>query len=309
MAAILSLAAFRPAHAQAPATAGTIFQVSQRAEVAYIVASMHGTSPVPVVLSPRVSEAIAWADVVAFEAVPGNRIRDARERAEVRQVIRRTRDRAPLDEVLPADLALRMWRVLERRGVGETQWQRLLDTKIEFAAGVLEDLAGTLQPFPDREGWNHPGIDMLVHDQAVRKGRHIEELESNVRLLRNRFTLTLEESVAQLARVVERLERDSAYEANDAQSSRGVRLLLSGKVDAAYDAFRTQVCGGATLGAACDKMVEGRNGYLATRIDQLFQSGQKVVAVVGAAHVAGPRSVLAELRARGYTVRDLSPRP
>jgi pheromone shutdown protein TraB len=150
---------------------------------------------------------------------------------------------------------------------------------------------------------------MLVHAEATRKGRRIEELESNVRVLRNRFTLTFEESVAEIARVVERLERDSAYRANDEQSSRELRLLLSGQVESAYEAFRTQVCRGATLGSACDKLVEGRNAYLATRIDQLFQSGQKVVAVVGAAHVAGPKSVLAELRARGYTVRGLSPRP
>lgn len=301
MAGIVSLHA-AALHAQSPAPVGVVYQVSQRGEVAYVIASMHGRSPLPVRLSDRVNTVIAWADVVAFESLAPT----PAAAAESRAITRRTPDRPPLTEVIPPQLAGRIHDALDRRGVREEQWRRFLDTKLEFAGGALDALAGRLVPRMD-DTWTHPGIDMLIHEKAKRTGTHVEELEGSVRQLRMRFTLTQDEAIADLERTVEQMERDPTYSASDARARRLLALLFEGRLDAAYDAFRASTCHGALLRSVCDKTIDARNAYLAARIDQLFGSGRRTVAVIGAMHAAGPNSVLAELRARGYTVREVSP--
>jgi uncharacterized protein YbaP (TraB family) len=304
----LALAACAALLAEAqPTTVGAIYQISQRDQVGYVIASMHGRSPVELELSPRMKEAIAWADVVAFEGI------GPASRTAVRRLVARIPGTPPLDEVIPPELLERIRRELDRRGARETHWRRLMDSRIEFARDILQIVVGSTQRSWADPAWKHPGIDMLVQSEAREHGKRVEELEEQTRVLRTRFSLTAEEAIADLERLVATLERDPLGGEDTARPARLFGMLFEGRLEAMYEAFRAASCDGEKLSGVCDKMVDGRNPYLAARIDEIFSSGEKVVAVVGAMHVAGPRSVLAELRSRGYTVRALreetSPRP
>jgi hypothetical protein len=120
--------------------------------------------------------------------------------------------------------------------------------------------------------------------------------------------LTPEQAIADLDGFLTRLENDPEGLAEEANALKVNRLLFAGDLDAMYHAHYASYCAGPTK-AACDNLIEARNPFLASQIDSLFTSGRKVVAVVGAMHVAGPRSILAELRDRGYTVRRITPKP
>jgi uncharacterized protein len=54
------------------------------------------------------------------------------------------------------------------------------------------------------------------------------------------------------------------------------------------------------------RMLDGRNPGLAERIDALHREGRRVLAAVGALHMAGPEGLPALLTRRGYTVTRIA---
>ena len=293
------------AAAQSPIRVGMVYEVSAGDRKGYVLPSMHMGSPVEIVLKEGIRDLVAAADVVAFETVPqGGANLPGRARIS-NDLMRRPKDSGVLTDEIPAELAIRMKRILDRRDASAKGWDALLQTKVQFAAHVLQSIVKPLPRVPDDAAkWRYPGIEAWVLAEARRNNRRVEELEG-VRAFAAWPALSREESVAELEQLVGRLEGDPDGSANDAYAERLARLLYADEHEAVYEQFRAGTCGSALLRGLCDKVVDGRNAYLAARIDALISSGRRTFAVVGAMHVAGPRSVLAELEKRGYTIRRM----
>ncbi|APV49470.1 hypothetical protein BWI17_07115 [Betaproteobacteria bacterium GR16-43] len=86
-------------------------------------------------------------------------------------------------------------------------------------------------------------------------------------------------------------------------------LMLSGDLEGAYRLSRTYDCATELKASVCAKIVEGRNPFMAERIDAIVKNGKRPFVVVGAMHLSGPASILSELEKKGYKVRRLDADP
>ncbi len=309
---ILAMLLATDAAGQTPIRVGMVYELSAGDRKGYVLPSMHSGSPVEIVLKESIRDLVATADVVAFETVPHGAANRPGHARIANDLMRRPKDSGVLTDEIPGELAARIRRVLDRRGATAKQWDALLQARVQFADDVLAGIFNRL-PILDRlpgagsgaATWSHPGIEAWVIAEAQRNDRRVEELEGSLPWLRARLALSTEEAVAELEQRIGRLESDPDGSVNYAYAERLARLLYADEHEALYGQFRAGTCGSPLLRNVCDKIVDGRNAYLATRIDALMSSGRRTFAVVGAMHVAGPRSVLIELEKRGYTIRRM----
>lgn len=182
---------------------------------------------------------------------------------------------------------------------GKREYARLA-LALKERLGPLAPLTMRLQPFytmallSELELGNDSAevLDAWWQSKARREGRDVIGLE------------TMEEQLAAVRRIPLRTQ---------------ARLLLAlatdtahaGSMDEALSCYSRADLSGLMklmerdgLPEHADKaLLDERNARMAGRLDQRIQQGRRVFVTVGAAHLPGPKGLIADLRARGYRVR------
>lgn len=184
----------------------------------------------------------------------------------------------------------------------KTQWAQLEDAawKVSFPAKNLEPFepwmaAVTLEVMNYVNKGFSPwvGVDMVLEDEAERAGKKLAYLE------------TIEEQLGYLAGVPRRIGIKMLMETVDG---------IQSKPDLVFDLLDAWAKGDpkALWTVASDSMAElpeieaalliKRNKNWIAKIEAMAKTGKPHLIVVGAAHLAGPDSVITMLRKRGWTI-------
>ncbi len=236
-------------------------------------------------LDPSVTAAFSAARVLALELDPANpQMAVALGRAGLLPAGER------LDERLPAALAERVARAARLAGADHAS---LLRMRTWLASSVLVVAAAGQAGFEAERG-----IDLWLAARARERGMPVVELETVERQIRALSAGGVETQQAMLAQIVD--------------------LILDAGVAAYFDEIRSawQQGNAARLlemaaegtdpdqaGPLLDELVVARNREMAARIAALVETERDVFVAIGAAHLGGEQSVLAELRRLGLDVR------
>lgn len=279
---------------------GKFYRVQKGNNEGYLVPSAHEGGSVEVRLSPSLQRVVTQSGEVAFESFPSwSRQRQAGNIGAVVRTIMSLPKTARLDDELDPMVKSAIMEYLSRHKVPPSAWEAVQFYRVQFARDVLTYLpaiAGNQQQ-DQRAASRKSSIDMLIYQLANSNSTPIVELEGAPRAARAALAVSTEEANAEIAHFL-RSQSDAPGQSVDIALHR----LLSGDVEGHYAEYRARECGEPILEAACRKRTDARNSYIAKRIAERVDSGQRPVAVLGALHFGGTGSVLAELRAAGFTV-------
>ncbi|MCB1890100.1 MAG: TraB/GumN family protein [Rhodocyclaceae bacterium] len=238
-------------------------------------------------LDPAVREAFDAARLLALELDPANpQMAVALGRAGLLPAGER------LDERLPADLAARLERAARATG---SDYASLLRMRTWLASSVLVVTAAAQSGFEAERG-----IDLWLAGQARERGVPIVELETVERQIRALSAGGAETQQAMLAQIV-----DLILEAGVADYFDEIRRAWQRGDAGRLLEMAAEGTDPAQAAPLLDDLVIARNREMAARIAALAESERDVFVAIGAAHLAGDESVLAELRRLGFTVRPV----
>lgn len=144
------------------------------------------------------------------------------------------------------------------------------------------------------------GVDRHLIAFAQRSGVPIVGLESAADQIRPYETLTVEENSAMLSGALRRFERgELAREIRDI-----VAAWRVGDLDGIERIVRERMYTEPILERVSDKTIRSRNEAMFRKVEELAQRNPRLTVAIGAAHVYGPRGLLAWLKARGYAVQQ-----
>ncbi|HAJ46271.1 MAG TPA: hypothetical protein DCL54_06800 [Alphaproteobacteria bacterium] len=137
------------------------------------------------------------------------------------------------------------------------------------------------------------GVDHLLEEEAEKVGKKLAYLETVEEQLNYLVKLPRAVGIRMLEATIEGIETEpelvldliNAWAQGDANAMWRIVEDSMGKVPEVEDALLRQ-----------------RNNNWVPKIDKMIKSGQHHLIVVGAAHLAGPYSVIAQLRKQGYTI-------
>lgn len=294
--ALLVAAAPAPeiAHAlEAPDAArrGFLFEISKDGRRALLFGTLHVGRPGWFPLPAPQQAALNRATVLALEADPANA-------PDALQAVQRyglfPMGSPGLDSQLTEAERLRVQALLEREGLAPAAaWRMkpwLLATTLALGAATAQGLVPAYASEPQLAAW------------ARARGLKVLELEGAEAQLR-----LLDSAPAEVQREL-LLETVAGVESGDAAAevARIVRAWSSGDWSA-LTALLAQMEAERGAGArfTADVVIAGRHAAMVAALEDLMRSGGEPLVAVGALHLPGPRGLVAQLRARGYTVRAL----
>ncbi len=253
-------------------TAPYFYRVEKAGATSYLL----GTRHISVSLAKfpdEVRQRVAGAKIVVFEIAPDDKPTTRHERVHLRELLGQTR-----------------WthygELVGRRNADSIEHTRA-SLALLRAAVLYEDIGATLEHDLQAEA-ETAHVPMRGLETAAFQDEAIEHL-LDLRMLRALIDQTKDRH---------ELDVDSASELRDycagADRPAGLTPKERGHMrDAGYS--------DAELDAFDNEMVYARNATWIPQLDELFTAGGAFVAV-GAAHLRGPRGVVALLRAKGYTI-------
>lgn len=291
-----------------PITVGALFEATSSAGRAYLVASTHKSSHAPLRLNAEVIRALDDSNVMAFELLQRGPMAAAR-RGGVMVMLMRPAGTSLVEDVGPV-LASRLKAQLEARNPDPRAWQLVLQTRTQMLPVVYTQLLAkdaTLEELFTRS----PGLDEIFRAEARKRAMALDEVEGELRSFGAHLEVTLLEAIESLETMVAGLEAPGHDARLPEQIRSAENLIYSGDLDAVYSLFRSRECPTPLLSSWCDKVVDGRNPFMAEKIDNLVKRGARPFVVVGGLHLAGPNSILVLLEKQGYRIRrlDLHPGP
>ena len=301
--ASLALAFSFATQAVEPRVVGTVFEVSNDSGKAYLAASNHGGSPVPLELNAALRQALADVDLMALESGKGV-ASEAATADQARNLMLRPTGTSLSDD-LPAELAQRLRALLDRYLVPLPAQAQLMASRTQVSAMLLSTLISTQGRGFKEPGYRYAGLDDLYRQYAKERDLPLVTLEGRIRNISAHLTLTIPEAVDELAALVAWFEDERLREESRGRKRAALELMFSGDLEGAYRLTRADDCATELKASVCEKTNEARNPFMAERIDAIVKSGKRPLVVVGALHLAGPASILAELERKGYKVRRL----
>ncbi len=143
------------------------------------------------------------------------------------------------------------------------------------------------------------GIDWHFYEQAKRLGKPVEELESMEAQVRLLASLTEEQQSLLLRLTVEQLDQLST------EFTKIVELWRKGDVEGLMKLDEQDTRDYPELGRIEDKLLNDRNRAMVEKITRYAQMGRNTFVVVGAAHLAGEKSIINLLQDKGYVLQQL----
>ncbi|HEX4943099.1 MAG TPA: TraB/GumN family protein [Usitatibacteraceae bacterium] len=272
-----------------PAARQYLWEVASLTNRIYLYGTVHAGKRSFYPLAPSVEKAFADSKVLAVEAD----ITDARAMAIGASAMLFTPPDS-LPKHVPAPMYERFRRQLDRFGLPEPQ-----------AAQMKPFIASSMLAFAEwgRQGYEQQyGVDLHLITRAREAKMSIVELEGAQVQASLMDSLTEKESLQAFEGTVAALEsgltRDQITGLVNAWQSGDPDLLLE-----VLRAYNESVPGARELE---EKFIWSRHGEMAKKIEGWLLDGRdRVFVAVGAVHLAGPRGLVAMLRERGYTVRQL----
>lgn len=286
LAAFLTVGFLAPAacakRAQIDTAAPALWVMKDKGADITFLGSIHLLPPALKWRTPAIDEAVKRAEVLVFEAPINGGMGES---ATAMDRLGRLKNGETLSKILTKD-----------------QWAQLEDAawKVSFPAKNLEPFepwmaSVTLEVMGYVNKGFSPwaGVDMIIEGEAQKSGKRLAYFE------------TVEEQLSYLAKVSRPI---------------GVKMLMETikgiqtKPDLVLDLLEAWAKGDpdALWTVASDSMdeipeIEGalltnRNKNWIAKIEEMAKTGKPHLVVVGAAHLAGPKSVIALLRAKGWKI-------
>ncbi len=276
-------AAFLPAAAQ-KADAPALWRVGGPGGKVYLFGSFHMLPPEVKWRSDAVDAALRRADVIVFETD----VREVRDPGTMQPLIAKY-GVLPAGMSLPPTLPERTRQDLERvsRDLG-LPLEAIERMRPWLAAIVLTATAMAKEGFDPKEG-----IEEQLTTWALAEDKALGALESNESQIRVMADLGKEAEAGLLAATLKQIEDlpKTLDEMLTAYRTGNVRALE-----------KTVNAGLADVPALRQRLLKDRHERWLPQIEQMMKDGKTYVVVVGAAHLAGPDSVVAMLRAKGIRV-------
>jgi uncharacterized protein len=282
-----SLASASPAAAQAP-TRNLLYRVEGASGATiYMLGSIHLLTPDAYPLAQPVEAAYDDAERVFFEVNLDSMMARAPEMVP-RGILGAGRT---LRGEIPADLYAQVEQAAARyasSGISMAVLDRFEPWMVSMMLSQLEWARAGLQA--------EHGVDMHFEARAQRDGKGLGSLESVDFQMGLMDGFTAEQQVELLRQTMADLPRTGEMMAEMVRAWRG------GDADA-LDRLMSESMGEYPQLHA--RMLTERNAAWVPQIETLLRGPDDVLVVVGAAHLVGDDSVVAMLRARGYTVEQI----
>jgi uncharacterized protein len=267
---------------------GALFRLTGHGHTMYLFGTMHGGTPEFYPLEPRIANAVASAPVLALELDPDL------PPLEVRQAIKRQGLLPPGSggyERLAAPKRKQLDGLARSAGlepvVARSFKPGLLATILSVAQ--FEKIGYSVQLAVERE------LARLAHENKVR----IVGLE------------TMDSQLAALGAMPEQTQwrffdefLDDVASGEQEKESRAIARAWANADQQALDALADKLRADQSVTAKFTRevLIDGRNGPLAAKIEDLLRKSDKGVAAIGVLHLVGRRSVPELLGARGVKV-------
>ena len=283
LAVVCLTAAFLPAAAQ-QLDAPALWKVGGPAGKVYLFGSFHMLPPEVKWRSATVDAALRQADVIVLETD----VREVRDPASMRPLITRygvLPEGATLPASLPAATRGELDRVMRELGLPAEALER---ARPWLAAIVLTAAAMAREGFDPKEG-----IEEQLTTWALAEDKTLGALESNESQIRVMADLGPDAEAGLLATTLKQIRELPATldEMLKAYRTGDVRTLE-----------KTVNAGLADVPALRQRLLKDRHERWLPQIEKMMKDGKTYMVVVGAAHVVGPDSVVAMLRAKGIRV-------
>lgn len=198
-----------------------------------------------------------------------------------------------LDRHLPPALARELVVLLTAHGLPEEAVLRMKP----WLAGMTLTLVAAMHAGYTADD----GIDLWLIKRAREQGKRVAELESVDEQLEALDALPAPEQAAMVAQSVDLAKRGELA----GYIERLVGAWQAGDPEALWRLSQEGVEDRGLAERMLDGLLDARNRSMGERLAALAGERGRVFAAVGALHLAGPRSVLTELRQAGWTVRQL----
>ncbi|MEO3427321.1 TraB/GumN family protein [Pelagibius sp. CAU 1746] len=271
-----------------PFSEGLLWQLEKDgAPASYLLGTMHSTDPRLRELPRQIDEALEQSRVAVFEIVAGQ---DGA--AEMGQAMQLAPGRN-LQDIVGAELFERAAAAVADFGVTPEGLQRMKP----WALGLF-----LARPRIEviRQAQGEPAFDFWLQDEARRRGKALQGLESYAEQIEIFDSLGEAEQVAMVADLLD------DHEHIVAQFNTMFRAYLKGDT-ATLMAVANDYSGVDDVEATrrlAERMIDDRNRTMAERMVPLLEQGRAFVAV-GALHLPGEAGILSLLQRRGYRVTRL----
>lgn len=284
LAVTLALGAGTSAFAQSAGTKHMLFEIHGPHATVYLLGSVHLLTPTTGVLPAVVDTAFAHASRVVFET--------NMDTLQARGMELMTRGRLPqgktLRDVVDAKTYARLDSVLPRYGLTTAQVGHMKPWMLSLVLSQITMMRAGFQP--------QLGVDMQLANRARAAAKPTGGLESAD------FQLGLFDTISpadQIALLDESLVSPDSAIAN-ITSLRDAWLRADMH---AIDSITTEDIGDHP--ALLATMVTDRTRNWVPALEQMLHGSSDVLVVVGAGHLVGEKGLVALLKARGYTIRQL----
>ena len=255
----------------------------------YIFGSLHYATQVCYPLQKEIEATYMSATAVAVEVDLTKP-----EVAEVAEWLGRYRRGGHLDQEVPQPLLGDLEQLAERYG---WDWKSVSANRPWVVASMVSSA-----DFEEMGYLRELGTDLYFSRAARRDHKRIVELES----VRQQFDLFNRLPLpTQLFLLQDSIDAVKSGD-NSATLSKMIDAWRLGDAEAFAVLVEASVANAPDPGDLAGKIYGERNRRMAQRIDALVQSGERLFVVVGAAHLAGPDSLLEVLRGRGFRVEQVS---
>lgn len=283
----LSLAPSLPAAEKSP-DRHFLWGVDSPTTRVYLMGSIHMLRPNVYPLAPAIEEAFAASDVLVLEADIFADLPEA-----LMQLFEDYASYPPgqtLKSELPEPDYWELIGMLLELGIPSKSVQQFRPWYISLMADQVVCKRLGLQP--------EYGIDFYFRTKAVGQ-KSVEELESVEAQLEMFSSFSDQESILMLSWVMEDLEQSAQ------DFDRLLQYWKQGDVQAMEKELQNEMQEDPRFKPIWDIIVDDRNLQMADRIVALLASKKRYFVVVGAAHLIGPKGLVALLQQRGYAIQQL----
>lgn len=282
---------------------GRFYRIEKDGLVGHLVPSSHIGGSAKVRLSPALQLIIKQAGEVAFESFPSwsPQRQSGNTGAVVRTIMSQSKELRLEDELQP-DVKKAVLEYLQRHEVPSSAWDAVQFYRVQFARDVLAYLPAIAgkSTQSQRAGGGQPSIDAIIYRLATDHKINIVELEGAPRAARAALAVSPEEANAEVAHFLRNRPGEKDLSIDEA-----LKPLLEGEIERHYAEYRARECSSPILESACRKRTDSRNSFLSKKIMERVQLRTRPVAVLGALHLAGPDSVVAQLKTAGFDVVEV----
>jgi uncharacterized protein YbaP (TraB family) len=289
--ALLLVCAAGAAHAQAPAKRGFLYEVRKGSAVALLMGTIHVGRPEFYPLPAPSLARIEKADAIVLEADVSD---TANAIAMTQQYAVYPNGEAGLDTRLPAPLKARIEAIAARNQLDTAPLWRMKPWMLGNVLALFEAAQAGYMPALS--------VEAYLMRLARQGGKPVLELES----MQQQFELferaPFATQVAFLEDAVKAVETRTARR----EINRVAQAWETGDA-AALERLLVEMRAQNTVGArfTIDTILLGRHPAMLRKIESMMADGKLYVFAVGSLHLPGPEGLVAQLRARGYTVTPL----